>query len=96
MADSYWIHALQELSGMLDLMVSPSLRFSGCTIQSLRNILLARLFKILTLRESILLKTLPVVSPERGRIGNDPRLHCLHHEVDSIIGNALEVPSVGR
>ena len=95
-SDSLRIYALQKLPGVPNLVVLPYSGPLGRTVQSLGDVILAHVFKILVLRKNVLPKTSPVIGLERGRIGSDPRFHCLNHEVNSIAIDAVEVPPVER
>ena len=94
--DSDWIHTLKKLPGMPDFMVFPSLRPLGCTAQSLLDVAFTHFFKILMPRQNVLPKTFPVIGLERSSICNDPRFHCLNHQVNPVAVDVVEVPPVKR
>ena len=89
-----WINALKKVSSVMNLVVLPFLCSLGCAIQRLRNVVFVHFFKILVMRKSIPLETLLVISAERVRISDDPCFHCLNHEMNNVVANAVEIPSV--
>ena len=90
------IDALQEMSGVSDLVVASFLRMSSREVQCLRDIAFAHVFEILLARKSVLAKVPSVVRAERIRISDDPRFHCLDHEVDQVGVDAVKIPSISR
>ena len=93
-ANARGIDALKELSGVMNLVILPLSCFPGCAVQRLREVALVHIFKIRVTRKCVHDETLLVVGAERIRIRDDPCFHCLNHEMNGIIVNAAEVPSV--
>ena len=85
---------LQEVPGVMDLVVGSFLRLLGGASQSFGDILFAYFFKISVAGESTLPKTLTVIALECFAVRYDPCFHCLNHEVDPPAFDPLKVPSV--
>ena len=79
---------------MMNLVVLPFLCILGCAVQRLRDVDLVHFFKIPVTRKSILLETLLVIGAERIRVRDDPCFHCLNHQMNDVVVNTVEIPSV--
>ena len=91
MAHGHRGNKLKKLPSVPNFVVCAFLCPFGGALQAFGDIVLARFFKILAARKSILPKTLTVVVSECVLIGNDPCFHCLNHEVDHLAVDAVEV-----
>ena len=81
---------------MPDFVVSALLRTLGRSIQSALDIVLVYGLKVLMARKGARPEVLSVVPAQLASIGDNPGFHGLNHEVDRVVVDTVNIPSISR